>query len=341
MEKFDKLIKNKWFRFVLVVGLSILFAIIGGILVSNYWSLSGLKPYEQSYYDPGNTAAMAYCSYIPTILMYVVCDLVDDLKWKVSRFLRSILFMVSLILYAFFLIMGVAMNIQGGTIGNAIVAGFAYGPMFTYPLMYFFVVGRFEEFDGYKANPITQLIFTLGAYIVPIILGIIIMAIVKAVDNSIVSIIAFLILPALVIIKFISSYKEVGFNLGGFKEYKRDQEKGNSSSSTSTSYSNDEENDDPYKGDLAKKYADMKEWKYKIAKALENCDNHVSCDDVQYGDDGFILSIVIDMSYEAKADPESVQYKYENIVSNVKSTFDRVGNECPFAVQLKWRAKVD
>ena len=160
-----------WFRLCIFVGFAVIMAILTLILTVNYDSIIGSE-HPSGYYMNDSAAPIIAClgAYPAVILMYFTCDIMNNLRFKITKLLRTLLLILSLVLYAVILLITCVSPLANGAdkpIANAFYDGLAFAPLMTYPLVYFFVAGKFDETKNFKPNRIKEFILILAHWSLP------------------------------------------------------------------------------------------------------------------------------------------------------------------------------
>ncbi len=324
IKKLESLMDKGWFRIVLFLAFGVFSIVVACIfaILGNYISLTGG--------EEGYMFLMYAIGYPTLILMYYVCDVINNSKHSVTKFIRRLLMIISLIVYLFLLICACCIFIQDfneGNIKNAFFAGWGFAPLITYPLVYFFLAGRFQN----NVSKRTQFILLLGANILPILLGFIIMLILRGVNNSTTTKIVLIGFIVLIILAFIVRIKKHGFFVDDINY--------SSSSSTSDYSSSDYSSDDNDYDSAVRNMETMASWRYKLSQAIINSGGRnymtVSCD-TRVSDSVIYLDVTIDVSYVAKTMPDMLEHEYEVMCKEVERAWRNAARDCPYDSELNF-----
>lgn len=333
MEKFNRLMSKWWFRLVLFAGFGLI-VIISTIITA---ILTGNPNHPASFNALGVEREASFIvnivAYVALLLMYFTCDILNNLKVNIGKFLRKLLMIVSFVVYLVCLIaVGVIFikDSMNGQIKNAFVAGLTLAPLMTYPIVYFFIAGKFEETKDGEPNRLMQFILIMVSLLLPILLGSIIMLIILKVGGKGVTYGILIALMALIGIGFFVSFKRNGIlhDKVYVKGSSSDSSSGSGYSSNSSSSSDDASN---------RNVESISSWAKKLQAAIENCGGQnymrVTCDARTYSD-SIELDVKIDMGYVIKNMPDMARSQYEFLASDIERKWREVAANCPYNSQL-------
>lgn len=333
MNNLAKLMSKWWFRLCLFAGFAVIMLVLTLVLGANYETIIGETTANKYMNDGGAPFVACIGVYPAVILMYFACDIINNLRFKVTKLLRTLLLIASMVLYAVILLVVCIMPLQNGAdkpVGNSFIDGLAFAPLITYPLVYFFIVGRFEETDNFKPNRIKEFILILGSLILPVLLGFLLMLIIQLAKNATVTYVVYIGLMAIIVVGFIISIKKYGLFVGGLKEYRREHPSSSSSSSNSSS-SGEAYNDDGSES--------VYSWASKLESAIKSVSSqytYIDCYASTY-ENTITLNVKINVFYTSKDEPEYAERhprEFNDAAKDVERAWRNAAKDCPYSSEL-------
>lgn len=311
MNGIEKLMSKWWFRLVLILATGIILFVVSMCTIPQ-------ETDKTNYANTGFTVFSVLGIYIAITLMYLTTDIMDNMRLKVGKVLRKLIFFVSLALFAAVLFLGLLdyiIQVKDGDVIQPFYDGLAFAPILTYLFLYFFVVGKYEETENHQPNRKKQFVVMLIAFILPIAIGIVIAWALKAINDSGIAFIVLVVLLVLVVGSMVVSYKKFGFLLGGMKEY--DREKPASSSDTLSQVS------------------DCQDWEAKFMYEIQHnfYDTYTSVSAYAYIVDGCIY-VDAKINYYGSNDEGIRASAINDIADKVRSVYREVAKECPYSSKL-------
>lgn len=314
MKTLENLMSKWWFRLVILSVFTLVMFILAMSLIPNDREIV-------HYANDGTLTVMSSILVnLAVIVMYFTTDVLDNLHFKIGKFVRKLLLLISLgAVVLTLLIAGISylVNVSKGNVMQPFYDGIGLAPFMTYAFLYFFVVGKFEVLDDKKPNRLKQFILTLVAYIAPIIVGILFVLILKKVNSSTVSLIALIALYIILVLSFVNSIRKYGLFLGGTKEYDRDKPV-----YTSTSNSTYGEWENTFKS--------------KIEGHAYGMYTTVTC--YAYKFNG-VIEVRVKIDNYGSSDVRITARRISEISSEVKSVYASVAKKCPDSSKLKIEIK--
>lgn len=321
MKGLEKLMSKWWFRLILVAGLAIV------LLFVNLFILTKAGNTEKTHYaNDGVLNISGWLIYLSIVPMYLATDILNNMRFKIGKLFRALLLIASFLLCIIMVLVGLInylKNAKDGDVMRPVFDGFGLAPFLTYTLLYHFVVGRFES-AAYPVNGVKrriQFFVTLLAYILPIILGMLLVLILKSINSTTVLFIALIAIPVLLVGSFVVSIRKYGLLLGGSKEFEREKPV---SSSSSSSASSGESND----------------WTSEFENALNRgpYGTYVEVDAYATLINSTIY-INLKLHYYGSSNPEIIASRNKEIVSEARSIYSRVAKKCPYASKMNIELK--
>lgn len=311
MKKIEELMGKWWFRIALIAAVALVMFVLAMCFMPKD---TGDVHYAN---DGAFTIVSILAVYLAIVLMYVATDIMDDMRFKIGKALRMIIFIGSLALVVLALLIGVIsyiIAVGGGKEIQPVFDGLGIAPIITYVMLYFFVVGRFEKTENSEPDRKKQFILTVVSLVAPIIVGIVLALILKLINNSTISLI---ILSALVVIavgSFVLSYKRYGFLLGGMKEFDREKPE----------YSDSDFDPGQYG-----------EWEAKFMTTINNevRDMYTSVNVYAYLVDGCV-HVDVKIDYYGSNDAEIQASHRSELGEKARSAYASVAKACPYSSKL-------
>ena len=336
MNNLVKLMSKWWFRLCIFAGFAVIMFILTMCLALNYDAILGYVNEDGTGYkylnDGGASMVSVLAVYPAVILMYFACDIINNLRFKVTKLLRTLLLVASLVLYAVILLLVCTIPLADGAekpVGSAFIDGLAFAPLLTYPLVYFFIVGKFEEMENFQPNRIKEFILILSSLTAPILIGFLLMLIIKLANNATVTFIVYIAFMLIIVVGFIVSFKRYGFYVGGIKEYNREHPSSKSSASSSSSSSSDTSDGTESANTWANRLQDA-------IKSAAGQFTYIDCYTSVYGDT-ITLKVKINAFYTSKDDPNYAERhprEFNSAAKDVERVWKETAKNCPYSSEL-------
>lgn len=319
MKKLGKLMSKWWFRLILVAGFASVLFLVNMILMTK-----GGGENDPKYANDGVLNISGWLIYLSIIPMYLATDILSYMNFKVGKLLRKLILLFSFaiaIIMVFVGLISYVIGVKDGDVMRPVIDGFGIAPFLTYALLYHFVVGRYEKIDK-EPNRTSQFFVTIIAYLVPIVLGILLVLILKSIDNSTVSLLVLIVFLLILVGSFVLSIRKYGLLLGGVREYKKEHE--NDVVSTSSSAAPDA----------------VQEWEGKFIYAIGHgaygmySEAHPSTS----FDKGKIY-VYVKIEHYGAMQPEIKAKRLQEIASDVRKIYHQVAKKCPYSSTLNIEVK--
>ena len=310
MNGLERLTSKWWFRLAIIAGYALIMFIL---------AISTMPSNSDGVFYANNSLTMLSVIFvnIGAIVMYFTTDILDNLHFKITQFLRKILLLASFVAVGFALLLGglsYIINANNGEVLLPFFDGIGLAPFMSYAILYFFVVGKFEKVNEKEPNRLKQFILLIAALVAPIIVGIIIVLILKMVDNSTVSLIVLSALLAIFVLSFVFSIRKYGLYLGGLKEYEREKPAAPTTSHSDVTYG---------------------EWESKFTSKIEGYAygtyTTVTCHAIMYGSK---IEVKVKIDYYGSNDASICAKRINEIAKDVKAAYTSVAKNCPYSSKL-------
>lgn len=325
MKKLEKLMSKWWFRLVLVAGFAAVLFLVNLILLTKAGDNG-----ETHYANDGVLNITGGLIYFAIIPMYFATDILDYVTFKIGKLFRMLILLFS---FAFSIVMvlvglvGYVHAVKEGDIMRPVIDGFGIAPFLTYAFLYHFVVGRYEKISK-EPNRISQFYVTILTYIVPIIFGILLVLILKSIDNSTVTLLVLIAILLLLVGSFVISIRKYGLLVGGVKEYDKEHENDNVSTSSSSSSSEPSE---------------AQEWKENFIDAIHHQGDYPVYSSVNasatYSKNKIYVHVKIEYYGYGSRQAEIAASRLKEIASEVRSIYHQVAKKCPYSSKLNIEIK--
>lgn len=320
MKKVGTLMGKWWFRLILIIAVAVIVFIVSMCIIPS-------DRETVKYINDGTSTLVSVLLVYPAcILMYFATDIMSDMKLKIGKVLRKILFIISLVLFVAGTLIGWITyltrvdNASGAmNVIQPFFDGLGLAPVLTYAFLYFFVVGRYEVIGDREPKRVKQFVLTLIGLLAPIAVGIIALLILKIVGNVTVVKIAIAAILVLIAIGFIISFKKYGFFLGGIKEFDRDKPKYSPSSGF-------ESTDGEWENKFKEKIENYAYGAYKTATVYASLYEGT-------------ISVTVKIDYFGSSNGEIIAKSINEMINDVKSAYKSVAKKCPYPSKLQIETK--
>ncbi len=315
MKKFETLMSKWWFRLALIAGFTAILFIVNISLATSY------NGDRNKLANDGVLNVVGWFTYLAVIPMYFATDILNNMRFKIGKFLRKVILLIALaicVLSTFGLI-SYLISVNSGKEMRPFEDGFGIAPFITFTLLYHFVVGKYEVINK-EPNRMKQFIVTLVAYIAPLIVGVLLILVLKSVDNSTISFIALIALILILVGSFVISIKKYGLALGGAKELEKEMENIRSSSTMVSGESNDwtSEFEHVIGGGAYGTYVDI-----DVSAKLRNNK----------------IYVLVRFNYFGSSDASITASRNSEIAKEIDGYYRDVAKKCPYASQLNKEIK--